>query len=85
MKEAFSLTESQIRAWVDVGSFERGWGYFEGGHILNPRRQGNTLKACCLGSMPTPYRLQVTLGSEGIVAGDCSCPVGAGGHCKHVV
>jgi uncharacterized Zn finger protein len=85
MNDTLSLTESQIRDWVDAGSFERGWGYFESGHILNPRRQGNTLKARCWGSMPTPYRLQVTLGPEGIVAGHCSCPVGAGGHCKHVV
>lgn len=85
MSDSFSLTESQIRAWVDSGSFKRGWGYFENGHILNPRRQGNTLKARCLGSMPDPYRLQVTLGKEGMMMGDCSCPVGAGGHCKHVV
>jgi uncharacterized Zn finger protein len=83
MSELPSLTESDVRRWVGEASFERGQGYFRRGHILNPRRQGLTLKARCLGSLPRPYRVEVTLGPEGIAAGDCSCPVGAGGHCKH--
>lgn len=73
------LTESHIRRWIDERSFERGWRYFEFGHILNPRRQGDTLKARCLGSRPQPYHVEVTLGPDGIVTGACSCPVGAGG------
>ena len=77
------LTESDIRHWTGEASFGRGQGYFHRGHILNPRRQGNTLKARCSGSRPQPYHVEVTLGSEGIVAGACSCPVGGGGHCKH--
>jgi hypothetical protein len=77
------LTESDVRRWSGERSFGRGLGYFRGGHILNPRRQGDTLKARCLGSRPQPYHVEVTLGPEGIVAGECSCPVGAGGHCKH--
>lgn len=76
-------TESDIRRWTGERSFGRGQGYFRRGHILNPRRQGDTLKARCLGSRPQPYHVEVTLGPEGIVAGECSCPVGAGGHCKH--
>jgi uncharacterized Zn finger protein len=77
------LAESDIRRWVGEASFERGWGYFQHGHILDPRRQGDTLKARCLGSRPQPYHVEVTLGPEGIVAGECSCPVGSGGYCKH--
>jgi len=77
------LTESDIRRWIDERSFERGQGYFRRGHILDPRRQGDTLKARCLGSRPTPYYVEVTLGQGSIVAGTCSCPVGGGGHCKH--
>ena len=34
--------------------------------------------------MPQPYRLRVAFGSEGIEEAHCSCPVGGGGHCKHV-
>jgi len=35
-------TESDIRRWTGEASFERGQRYFEHGHILNPRRLGDT-------------------------------------------
>ncbi len=79
------LTESDVRRWTDERSFERGRGYFRGGYILNPRRQGDTLEARCQGSRPQPYHVEITLGPDGIASGTCSCPVGAGGHCKHTV
>jgi uncharacterized Zn finger protein len=79
------LTESDIRAWTDPGSFGRGQGYYRAGHIITPRRQGNTLKARCIGSRPEPYTVEVTLAQRGIAHGECSCPVGVGGHCKHAV
>jgi len=59
------LTESDVRRWIGEASFERGQRYFQRGHILNPRRQGNTLKARCLGSCPQPYHVEVTLGQGG--------------------
>jgi len=77
------LTESAIQQWLGVDSFGRGERYYLQGRILNPYRQAETLKALCSGSQPEPYRVEVLLGPHGIVAGDCSCPVGAGGHCKH--
>ena len=83
MTDPPQLTESDIRRWIGERSFERGLGYFRRGHILDPRRQGDTLKARCLGSRPTPYYVEITLGQGGIVVGTCSCPVGGGGHCKH--
>jgi uncharacterized Zn finger protein len=83
MTDLPKLTESDVRRWAGEGSFERGRGYFRRGHVLDPRRQGNTLKARCIGSRARPYQVEVTLGPEGIVVGDCSCPVGRGGHCKH--
>ncbi len=79
------LNQADVQNWAGGASFERGQRYFQRGHILDPRCQGNTLKAQCLGSYPQPYRVQVTLGAQGILAGACSCPVGAGGHCKHAV
>lgn len=85
MTDLPQLTENDIRRWTDERSFGRGRGYFQSGRILNPRRQGNTLKARCTGSRPQPYHVEITLGPEGILAGECSCPVGAGGHCKHAV
>jgi uncharacterized Zn finger protein len=83
MSDLPELTESDVRRWIGEASFGRGEGYFRSGHILDPRLQGDTLKARCLGSRPGPYYVEVTLGREGIVSGDCSCPVGDGGHCKH--
>ncbi len=77
------LTEEDVKQWTDAGSFHRGQGYYQEGRILHPRRQGNILKAECFGSMPAPYRLQVTLNAGGIVSGTCSCPVGYA--CKHTV
>ena len=65
-------------------SFQLGRSYFEDEAVFDLRRQGDALKALCQGSMPQPYRLRVAFGAEGIEGADCSCPVGGGGHCKHV-
>jgi uncharacterized Zn finger protein len=77
------LTESDIRRWVGEASFGRGQRYFRQGRVLDPRHQEDTLKARCLGSSSQPYQVEVTLGPEGIASGECSCPVGGGGRCKH--
>jgi tetratricopeptide (TPR) repeat protein len=79
------IDELDIRNWVDSRSFNRGRRYFQQGAILNARQQDNKLKAQCYGSMPDPYRVWIQLGARGIEAGECSCPVGLGGHCKHAV
>lgn len=68
---------------IDAESLRRDQRYFDQGAILNPRRAGVVLKAQCQGSRPQPYRVQITLGPKGIASGDCSCPVGGSGHCKH--
>ena len=79
-----SITNAQIRDWVGETSFARGKAYFEGGAIDHARLQGNTLKGLCQGSQPQPYRVEVTFDAQGIASAGCSCPVGDGGHCKHV-
>ncbi len=78
------ITEQMIRGRVGSRSFARGQRYFEDGAIFNARREGMTLKALCQGSAASPYRVEVTLSQKGIASASCSCPVGAGGHCKHV-
>lgn len=85
MTDLPQLTESDIHSWTDPASFGRGQRYHRDGHIINPRRQGTTLKARCIGSRPQPYRVEITLAPGGIAHGYCSCPVGFGGHCKHAV
>jgi uncharacterized Zn finger protein len=78
------ISEQAIRTRVGEQSFQRGYEYFRGEVIIQPKRQGMTLKALCEGSRSTPYRVQVTFGPHEITEGNCSCPVGAGGYCKHV-
>jgi uncharacterized Zn finger protein len=85
MADLPELTESDVRNWTDAGSYRRGTGYFKEGRIIHPRLQGRTLKASCIGSAPSPYSVEITLSDAGISMGDCSCPVGAGGYCKHAV
>ena len=79
-----TLTERDVRRRVGEASFERGRRYARNKTIFDARREGQTLKAACRGSLPEPYYLHVTFGRGGIAEADCSCPVGDGGHCKHV-
>lgn len=79
------LTNQAIRDRIDSRSYHRGYNYYELDAILHPQREGNTLKAQCRGSRPEPYRLWAMLdGKGGVAAGECSCPVGGGGRCKHI-
>ncbi|MCP4167007.1 MAG: hypothetical protein GY759_14120 [Chloroflexi bacterium] len=79
------LTEGQIQERAFGASFSRGYDYYERGRILDARRADATLRAQCWGSFPLPYQVCATLGAGGIESADCSCPVGRGGACKHVV
>ena len=79
-----AVSEETISARVGARSFQLGRGYFENEAVFDLRRQGGSLKAYCQGSMPQPYRLRIDFGAEDIEAAHCSCPVGGGGHCKHV-
>jgi uncharacterized Zn finger protein len=80
-----SLTRSDVRNWTEDRFFQRGEGYFNQGRIQRPRRTGTTLKADCQGSRPSPYHVEAELDADGIADAHCSCPMGSGGYCKHVV
>ena len=79
-----NITEADVRRWVSSASFRRAQGYVNRNAIYQGRRIGDTLKACSLGSRLASYEVEVTLDVDGIAWADCSCPVGDGGHCKHV-
>lgn len=85
MSELPELTVADVRTWTVDRYYERGERYFRDDRIFNARRHDRTLKALCRGSQPNPYRVNVTLGPDGIEAGSCSCPVGDDGRCKHAV
>ena len=79
-----SLTHTDIQRWVGPASFQKGMSYFSHGAIYESRLEEQTLKARCRGSQASSYNLQGTFGPAGIATSNCSCPVGAGGRCKHV-
>lgn len=83
MNRVPEFTEIDVQAWVGARSFQRGYHYFEDESILNPRRRGQNLIAECQGSQVTPYRVEIRLGPDGILGGNCTCSAGDGGHCKH--
>lgn len=85
MSEDRPISRADVRNWTEERFVERGRRYFAEGRIQHPRRQGTRLRAECQGSQPTPYRVEATLDDTGIASAHCSCPMGAGGRCKHVV
>lgn len=83
-----AITEQAIRSFAGEQNFQNGQQYFHDGAIVGAVRQSMTLKAYCYGSLPEPYRVQVTFGVTGIASGLCSCAVGTStlyGYrcCKH--
>ncbi|MEF8864171.1 MAG: SWIM zinc finger family protein [Salinibacter sp.] len=85
MSDLPALSRGDVRNWTEQRFFDRGDTYFQQDRIQHPRRVGNTLKAECRGSQPQPYHVEATLDAEGILDAECSCPMGGGGYCKHVV
>lgn len=79
-----SISQDDIERWVGSPSFQRGQAYYDQGMIFKAHLKGQTFQARCHGSQDASYQVQATLGSKQIVSADCSCPVGAGGRCKHV-
>src|SRR6266487_2528736 len=68
-----TLTEQKIRTFVGEQNFLKGQQGVRDGAIVNPAQQAMALKAYCYGSLPEPYRVQVTFDGSGITAALCSC------------
>lgn len=88
MRTILIITEHTIRTFVGEQNFLKGQQAVRDGAIVNPVRQGMMLKAYCYGSLPEPYRVQVTFDDTGITTALCSCPAGSPTYgnrgCKHV-
>jgi len=85
MADLPALSRADVRNWTEQRFYDRGGTYFRQDRIQRPRREAHTLKAECQGSRPDPYHLEVEFHDDGIARAECSCPVGGGGRCKHVV
>ena len=81
------LTEQNIRTFVGEQNFQKGEQLVRDGAIVNPEQQAMALKAYCYGSLPEPYRVQVTFDGTGITASLCSCSAGTPAYgnrgCEH--
>lgn len=71
-----TLTEQNIRTFVGEQNFQKGQQHVRDGAIINPEQQAMALKAYCYGSLPEPYRVQVTFDGTGTTAALCSCSTG---------
>ncbi|MDQ6659907.1 MAG: hypothetical protein M3Z24_02950 [Chloroflexota bacterium] len=71
-----TLAEQKIRIFVGEQDFQKGQQLVRDGAIINPEQQAMALKAYCYGSLPEPYRVQVTFDGTGITAALCSCSTG---------
>lgn len=81
------LTEQNIRTFVGEQNFLKGQQLVRDGAIVNPEQQAMALKAYCYGSLPDPFRVQVTFDGSGITASLCSCSGGTPAYgdrgCEH--
>ena len=82
-----TITRHDIRTFVGEQNFQKGQQLAHDGAILNPEQQAMALKAYCYGSLPEPYRVQVTFDGSRINSYLCSCPAGtsvdANRGCEH--
>jgi uncharacterized Zn finger protein len=70
------ITKQHIRTFFGEQNFQKGMQHVRDGAIVNPEQQAMALKAYCYGSLPEPYRVQVTFDESGITAVLCSCSTG---------
>ena len=78
-----SITEEDIINWLGYKDFSKGKPYAKDGVVLHMQARAQTIKAKCWGSSRKPYKVIITFNEKGIEKGNCSCPVGDGGKCKH--
>jgi uncharacterized Zn finger protein len=84
-----TLTEKDIRAITGESNYHKGQQYYHDGAIFDAFHQGMTLKAYCHGSVPQPYRVQVTFDATGNTTATCTCQADnramlKGYYCKHI-
>jgi tetratricopeptide (TPR) repeat protein len=84
MVEVARLSTPRIRRQVGESSIHKAKAYTRLQAWSNLRIQGPTIKGECRGTAAMPYRVEVTFDGDDITRADCTCPIGAGGHCKHV-
>ena len=80
-----TYSDAAIRAHTSADSFQRGQEYHQRGAVATLIQRGPLLEADVWGSDVDPYRVQVTVATDGLGAATCTCPYDWGGWCKHIV
>ena len=80
-----TISELAISSCFSPTILGRGRGYVQKYAIFEAFAIGNNLKARCKGSYRNSYEVKATIQNGNISTSHCSCPVGDGGRCKHVV
>ncbi|WP_019586859.1 SWIM zinc finger family protein [Deinococcus apachensis] len=80
----FTLRRQDALAWSGEHEWRKGQSYVRGltGLSARPERTATVLRGTAYGQ--EPYQVRATLEGGEVVSARCSCPVGGGGHCKHV-
>jgi uncharacterized Zn finger protein len=84
MAEVARLSTPRIRRQVGESSIHKAKAYTRPNAWSNLRIQGATIKGEVRGTAAVPYRVEVAFDGDDIARADCTCPIGTGGHCKHV-
>jgi len=79
-----AFSEEDIEALVGRRRFRQGWEYHRDGAIVEPQREGQRLRAACIGSGREPYYVEARFDEQRLRDSRCSCPMGHAGNCKHV-
>lgn len=79
-----STDRNFIKNYVGLSSFQKGESYASHQAIKLGKIKNCVITAVCQGHEFDPYTVQVIFNDQGIEQSYCSCPVGAGGKCKHI-
>lgn len=84
MDSRLILDKEWIRDYVGQTSFQKGEIYTANQAIHLGKIKHQVISALCKGHQFDPYKVEAIFSEQGISQSYCSCPVGAGGKCKHI-
>jgi uncharacterized Zn finger protein len=84
MNTKSSLDKEVIKNYVGLSSFQKGEAYERNRAIKLGKIKNNVITALCQGNEFDPYKVELIFDNQEIKQSYCSCPVGAGGKCKHI-
>lgn len=81
---SFTLSPAAALAWSGAQEQHKGRPYVRELTGLSARPEGGSVMLRGVAYGQEPYQVRATLAGGQVTSARCSCPVGGGGHCKHV-